>query len=150
MTRSIHFELGWPFSHCAVRTVYQRLVSTSRERRRRRRSKHREPHRRRVTCSLLDGNQVNASRTYTHSRLISCTRDSSVVLERLAPSIWSLSVYTPFMGNPRVYPLCDPGPALSENLTSTFLSQNSGISHLTRNEVSLKGRQLSDHRDVSP
>ena len=76
----------------------------------------------RVTCSRLDGNQVNASRTYTHSRLISCTRDSSVVLERLALSIWSLSVYTPFVGNPRVYPLCDPGPALSENLTSTCLS----------------------------
>ena len=57
-----------------------------------------------------------------YSRLISCTRDSSVVLERLAPSIWSLSVYTPFVGNPRVYPLCDPGPALSENLTSACLS----------------------------
>ena len=57
-----------------------------------------------------------------YSRLISCTRDSSVVLERLALSIWSSSVYTPFVGNPRVYPLCDPGPALSENLTSTCLS----------------------------
>ena len=33
----------------------------------------------RVTCSLLDGSQVTASRI--HSRLISCTRDSSVVLE---------------------------------------------------------------------
>ena len=57
-----------------------------------------------------------------YSRLISCTRNSSVVLERLALSIWSSSVYTPFVGNPRVYPLCDPGPALSENLTSTYLS----------------------------
>ena len=45
-----------------------------------------------VTFSLLDGNQVTASRTYTHSRLIETHRDSSVVLERLAPSIWSLSV----------------------------------------------------------
>ena len=103
-----------------------------------------------VTFSLPDGSRETASRTYTHSRLISCTRDSSVVLERLALSIWSSSVYTPFVGNPRVYPLCDPGPALSENLTSTGLSYNSGISHLTRNEVSLKGRQRSDHRDVSP
>ena len=84
-----------------------------------------------------------------YSRLISCTRDSSVVLERLAPSIRSLSVYTPFVGNPRVYPSCDPGPALSENLTSTCLSYNSGISHLSRNEVSLKGRQPPDHSYVS-
>ena len=67
-----------------------------------------------------------------YSRLTSCPRtmrDSSGVLEThqlyskgLAPSIWSLSVYTPFVGNPRVYPLCDPGPALSEKLTSTCLS----------------------------
>ena len=78
---------------------------------------------------VLSGNvfvsRVKPIRLETHqlySRLISCTRDSSVVLERLAPSIWSLSVYTPFVGNPRVYSLCDPGPALSENLTSTCLS----------------------------
>ena len=43
----------------------------------------------RVTWSLLDGSQVTVSRTYTHSRLISCTRDSSVVLEGLALSLGS-------------------------------------------------------------
>ena len=58
-------------------------------------------------------------------------------------------MYTPFVGNPRVYPLCDPGPALSENLTSACLSY-SGISHLTRIEVSLKGRQPPLHSYVSP
>ena len=82
-----------------------------------------------------------------YSRLISCTRKISTLHLEFKCVHPIHGVYTPFMGNPRVYPLCDPAPALSESLTSTFLSQNSGISHLTRNEVS---RQLSDHRDVSP
>ena len=34
-----------------------------------------------VTFATLDGNQVAASRNLLYSRLISCTRDSSVVLE---------------------------------------------------------------------
>ena len=92
------------------------------------------PKQRSPFCPFLQ-NQLNPSvletpQLYSNDeRLISCTRDSSVVLEThqlyskgLAPSIWSLSVCTPFVGNPRVYPLCDPGPALSENLTSTCLS----------------------------
>ena len=34
-----------------------------------------------VTVSSLEGNHVTASRTFFYSRLIGCTRDSSVVLE---------------------------------------------------------------------
>ena len=75
-----------------------------------------------VTFSPLEGNLVPCEprliilETFRlYSRLFSCTRN-------LASSIWSSSVYTPFVGNPRVYPLCDPGPTMSDSKTSTCLS----------------------------
>ena len=73
-----------------------------------------------------------------YSRLISCTRMISTLP-------WELKCDHPILGEPRVYPSCDPGPVRRKILTSTFLSQLSGISRLSRNEVSLKGRQPSDH-----
>ena len=62
-----------------------------------------------VTFSTLEGNRVHCEPKLIHAEPYP-SRDLPVVHERLEPSIWSLSVNTPFVGDPRVYPSCDPGP----------------------------------------